>query len=374
MLKRIYIDNFRCLVNFDLSVDNINLFLGPNGSGKSTVFEALRKIQAFVTGDDKVNALFEPHDLTGWQTSPIQTFELEISGNGGIYKYEVAVRHDEASTRQGAAQVAYERLWFDHQPLLIFEAGEVRLYTDDHSEGPTYPADCLRSAVGSLPERGDNTRLIWFRERMGRFIIVQINPMMMAGESGREEAQLSAKMENFVSWYRHISQNQGKAFEITNALKEVWEGFDYFNLVNAGEKNRLLKLHFSSNSNGHQKIEYRFSNLSDGDRTLIALYSLTYYARSLDVTLCIDEPENFLALPQIQPWLTLLYDLCSDGELQALLISHHPMLINYFASFAGHWFNREHHTPLRVKPVREASRDDGGVPISDLVARGWLYE
>ena len=23
---------------------------------------------------------------------------------------------------------------------------------------------------------------------------------------------------------------------------------------------------------------------------------------------CIDEPENFLALPQVQPWLTLLYD------------------------------------------------------------------
>lgn len=89
---------------------------------------------------------------------------------------------------------------------------------------------------------------------------------------------------------------------------------------------------------------------------------------------CIDEPENFLALSQIQPWLTLLYDLCSDGELQALLISHHPMLINYLASFAGHWFNREHHTPLRVKPITEASDDDGGVPISDLVARGWLYE
>ena len=48
MLKRIYIDNFRCLVNFELNVDAINLFLGGNGSGKSTVFEALRKIQNFI--------------------------------------------------------------------------------------------------------------------------------------------------------------------------------------------------------------------------------------------------------------------------------------------------------------------------------------
>jgi len=75
MLKRIYIDNFRGLVDFDLSVDQINLFLGPNSSGKSTVFDALRKIQAFVIGDDKVSALFEPNDLTRWQSSPILDFK-----------------------------------------------------------------------------------------------------------------------------------------------------------------------------------------------------------------------------------------------------------------------------------------------------------
>ncbi len=49
MLKRIYIDNFRCLVNFELSVDSINLFLGPNGAGKSAVFDVLRAMQTFVT-------------------------------------------------------------------------------------------------------------------------------------------------------------------------------------------------------------------------------------------------------------------------------------------------------------------------------------
>ncbi|HAX75624.1 MAG TPA: ATPase, partial [Cyanobacteria bacterium UBA11372] len=59
MLKRVYIDNFRCLVNFELDVDAINLFLGYNGSGKSTVFEALHKIQAFVSGDSKVEGIFK---------------------------------------------------------------------------------------------------------------------------------------------------------------------------------------------------------------------------------------------------------------------------------------------------------------------------
>ena len=35
-------------------------------------------------------------------------------------------------------------------------------------------------------------------------------------------------------------------------------------------------------------------------------------------TLCLDEPENFLALPEIQPWLVALHDRCSGGEVQAL--------------------------------------------------------
>jgi hypothetical protein len=48
VLKRIYIDNYKSLVNFDLEFKKLNLFLGANGSGKSAVFEVLAAIQQFV--------------------------------------------------------------------------------------------------------------------------------------------------------------------------------------------------------------------------------------------------------------------------------------------------------------------------------------
>jgi predicted ATPase len=64
MLKRIYIDNFQCLVKFELSVDSINLFIGPNGAGKSTVFDVLWRIQAFVSGGGKVDAFFNSIQCT----------------------------------------------------------------------------------------------------------------------------------------------------------------------------------------------------------------------------------------------------------------------------------------------------------------------
>jgi len=37
MIKRLYVDNYKCLVNFDLKLDELSLLLGLNGSGKSSV-------------------------------------------------------------------------------------------------------------------------------------------------------------------------------------------------------------------------------------------------------------------------------------------------------------------------------------------------
>ena len=112
MLKRIYIDNFRCLVNFELTVGSINLLLGDNSAGKSTVFDVLRKIKAFVRGDAKVNDIFDSANCTRWQTSSIQSFELEIEGNKGTYKYELAIEY---LLEKSIGRVKYERLWFDKQ-------------------------------------------------------------------------------------------------------------------------------------------------------------------------------------------------------------------------------------------------------------------
>lgn len=69
MLTRIYIDNFRCLVNFEVKIgNNISLLLGGNGSGKTTVFNVLEKLQKFIIGNIRVSALFPSSDLTRWGT------------------------------------------------------------------------------------------------------------------------------------------------------------------------------------------------------------------------------------------------------------------------------------------------------------------
>lgn len=360
MLQRIFIDNYKCCVNFEVRFDSINLLLGDNGAGKSTVFETMRKIQALLGEGREIMDLFSVDSLTRWQTRDNQRFEVDVTGNGGDYRYELVIEHNR--TRQ-LSRIRSERLWFDNHLLIDFEGGNAQLYRDNYSEGPNYPFDWNRSAIGSLPSRDDNTKLTWFKNRFRRMLIVHINPMSIESQSEKESELLDVQCKNFASWYHFVSQNQGKAFEITNTLQNVIDGFKYFEFTKSGENERVLKVRIAQYS-------YRFDELSDGQRALIVLHTIVHFAQGQDYTLYIDEPENFVSLPEIQPWLSQLYDFALDNELQALLISHHPQLINYLANSAGILFDREGDSPTRVSRVNTKSN----LPISELVERGWIYE
>jgi predicted ATPase len=267
------------------------------------------------------------------------------------------------------ARVKSELLSYNEKPLLRFEQGEVHLYRDNHSEGPVYPFDWHLSAVSSIFARPDNKLLTWFKEQVSQIIVVQPIPALMTEISETEFDMPSYHLENFVSWYRQLSQDQGFAIELNNTLREVLPGFDVFKFEKSGDQYRF-KAHFR-NENKNESVCYGFGELSDGQRMLIVLYSLTLAAKMQHYTLCLDEPENFLALPEIQPWLVQLFDLCEQDEAQALLISHHPELIDYLlASPIGLWFERSGNMPTRVRPV--VAPDENGVPVSELIARGWL--
>jgi len=372
MLKRLYVNGFRSLVNFDTTFDRMTLYLGRNGCGKSSVFDVLFKIRQFVSQDGTVGGCFPFRDFTVWEDnkSSHQEFELEVEGNGGLYFYRLAVEH---SRERQLLRMAEERLTFDGKPLFEFsaETGEAQLYHDDFVAGPKYPFDWSRSGVGALQERRDSTRLTWFKRLLGRVIVVRPNPASMGAESREEVKSPSIDLRDFASWFRHLSQeNQRQVFQLTEKMAGVLDGFDSFKLAEAGES-RMLSVGFSHPSG---RVSFlKFHDLSDGERVLIALYALLTCQPDEPSTLCIDEPENFLALPEIQPWLDELDESLQSGDRQALLISHHPKLINFLALDAGRWLHRDTGGPTRERRITAAEADTG-LPVSELVARGWLVD
>ena len=374
MVKRIYVDNFRCLVNFELKLDRVNLLLGSNGTGKTTVFDVLHRLQEFVSGNAKVLAAFPSADLTSWQTSPTQRFEVELQVGPtsedpfgpASYGYSLVLEHD---TERRQAKVQSETLTIDGRTLFHFQEGTAELYHDDFTRGPQYPSDWTQSGVGVLQPRPDNKKLTRFRKEMQKTIIVGIQPALMTSESREEAAGLSQNMENFVSWFRYLSQEHtGALLAIFSELKRVLPGFSACNLKEAGEA-RVMKVLFDRPDGSGRPIPYDFNALSHGKRALIALYSLLFGLKDEGVSLFVDGPDNFVALREIQPWLTALTDLAGDGIEQAVLISHHPEIINYLAASSGRWFERESNVPARVsdKPTVTVAE----LTPAETIARGW---
>ena len=51
MIKSIWVDNFKSLVDFELKLAKFNCIVGLNGSGKSTVLQALDFVSQLMIGD-----------------------------------------------------------------------------------------------------------------------------------------------------------------------------------------------------------------------------------------------------------------------------------------------------------------------------------
>lgn len=369
MLNHIYVDNYKCFVNFECQPQSLQLMLGGNGSGKTSIFDVLETLRDFVCVGTESTTAFSTDTLTAWDTRPQQSFELGVAGNGGQYHYRLVIDHDRTGRRN---RIRTERVTFDQKPLYEFDGNDAHLYRDNSTAGPTFPFDWSRSAIPTIPERPDNRHLTWFRERLSRFYIFSPDPLRMAARSEAELERPDRALHQIVSWLRHLSQESVDTIaQLRDCLRdEVIEGLKNMKLEKTSETTRTLKFEFKFGTGGKSKpFGLSFEQLSTGQRSLVALFAILFAAINKDSTVCIDEPDNYVALNELQPWLTALRDRVEDEQGQCLLISHHPELINYLAARHGVLFRRDESGPTRAKTFEW--KGDEVIAPAELVARGW---
>lgn len=365
MIGRIYVDNFRRMVNFDLRLTEFTLLLGANGAGKSSVLDVVFGLREFLAGTAKVLDVFPSSSRTRWQDRAIQVFELDGALAAEPFEYRLEVEHEPARRR---ARVKTERLTTGGKPLFAFVQGEVQLYRDDHVAGPNFPASTAESALARVIPGKDNQRLTRFLEFMRRVLVCGFYPRAFAPESASEDSGLQRDGANFASWYRHmVQEHPDAAHAYVETLREIVEGFRNIRLERVGSEARAFMLAFGE---GKSRYELRLDELSDGQRALLALNALTQLTASEDYALFIDEPDNYLALAEIQPWLTGLADRCGSDVCQAILCSHHPEVIDYVGADRGILLEQEVSGVIKVRPLAEAV-PDGGAKLSEVIARGW---
>ena len=367
MLTRLYIDNFRCFVNFEHRPAKRELILGANGSGKSSFIEALLRLRLFVGKGERAGDLFLPDQRTRWLNQPEQTFELEARVLDCNYAYRLVIGR---SLSPLATWVASETVHADGKPIFEFVNGNVHLYTDQHERKVTYEFDAGRSALATIVEGNDNHKLSQFKAWVARLYCFKIDPFLMmeprAARAENEELTPYGDLRNTAPWYRHLVQDDPQQnAALIDSLRTCLDGFSLLKLEAAGQNIRLLVAEFGKN-------EFYFNELSDGQRCLICLYVILHFLIARGATVIIDEPDNFISLREIQPWLTAVTEAVEEGDGQVLLISHHPEVINQWAPGNGVQFVRDGAGPVRVEKFR--GDVDSCLDPAELIARGWDRE
>ncbi len=326
-----------------------------------------------IDGSD-VETAFAPSTRTRWDARPQQTFLIEGVIDGSQYQYRLVTENDD-----GKVRVYTETLIHDGEPLLQFADGEVHLYLDRRADRVAfYPFDRRRSALSTIDSRPGNEKIARFKQWLAALCAVRVDPYRMLARAEGEDPYPDQDFSNFAAWYRHMTQENGSGVdEAKKALRQVIEGFESLDLERAGQNVRVLKARFAPGSgvppsSPPLRLDFDFGELSDGQRTIVALYTLLHCAVTPDGTLILDEPDNFLALAEIQPWLFALTDRLDDENAQVILISHHPELINYFAAGDASRFVRVGSGPTLVEPFDP--KGSPGLSPAELVARGWDRE
>lgn len=369
MLKRLYIDNYRCLTNFECRFEQKQLILGPNGSGKTTLFDVLSLLRDFCAFGFQMEASFLGSTSTRWQRVPTQTFEMEVEGNDGHYLFRLIMDSWGHPVRP---RVVAEEVLHQGRHVFRFTNGEVQLFNDDYENKVSYPFDWHRSALATITERRENTKLSWFKHWLASMWFISPDPHQMGPLAEREAPAPTRNLSNFACWYRHLRQETDDQ-ELQSDLREVIPGCQSLDLKDLGMGNRFLAMKFvESIPNGQHPNFYNFGELSDGQRVLVGLYTLLHFAMKAGMSLFLDEPDNFISLAEIQPWFDKLSERIEDSGAQVVIISHHPEFLNRMGFHGGLLFDRLEGRHTRVRPFTDVA--ETGLTPAELVARGWEHE
>lgn len=368
MITRLYANNFRCLVAFETKFDSFGVLCGPNGAGKSAVFDALKMIRDLATGEailggDGPNDVKEL-EFTGWLDSSIQEFEITVHSTDHEFEYKL---HMEQVHGDVKPRIVKESATCDGTILFERDLNGVSFKRNDGSTS-SFPLDWRQAALGAIQPHGQLRDIEILQEALAKMLILRPNPRSMELESKGEARYPSLMMDNLLSWFRSMAQEQEWTDRLRDSIKDVWPDFTSFRQADTGINAKTLQLRFTSDQ-GRDAGLYSFHQLSDGERALLCLYMIRAALEFGRInTVFIDEPDNYVGLPELQPWVLAMRELL-NSEHQAILISHHPEILGSAGEDYGRYLWRDNHTsPTRIGPLRVPE----GLTAGEAIARGWI--
>lgn len=367
MITRVYVDNYRCFSAFELRPERMNLLMGLNGGGKTSLLAVLAGLTRNLRSGAALSAIFPASELTRWDKRTTQRFEVDVALGDRDYRYLLVLEQEPETSHTSLVE---EKVTCSGAVLFRYDNGHVHLHGNDGREGTSFPFRAARSFLPEIEVRPETRLLMDFLDYFGRTRVLKLLPGAISSQSGEESDSLDSDGSDFASWYRNLSQERpGDLHDLFSNLADVMPGFHSLALVGAGNQGRTRELIARFNSPTNGTYDVGFGELSDGQRVLVVLYALLLELREGTRLLLLDEPENYVGLTEIQPWLLALDEALGDTG-QLLLISHHPEVIDLLAAHQALVFERQGGGPVRA--VAASFDREGGLKASEQIARGFV--
>jgi energy-coupling factor transporter ATP-binding protein EcfA2 len=353
MVERLFIHNYKGFVNFEMRFGRIVLLVGRNGTGKSSLVDVLGWLASNVILNGDLND-FPPRDRFRLGDDPTQKFEIDVRLEGRVFTYSIEFSFDGQRPR-----VIREKLVADSQRLLRRDGNGLFLYDSDGIPG----WEEVRS--GTVPKVPAGPLIDQFRSWARGLCALRLRPRTV-NDYDREGPGLTKTGETFVGWYQYVSSRDPEASqEFLRAIRGAIPGLQSLRLKPMRE-GKLLEAEFGGKGDG-----FRLAQLSEGEVSLIVLYAVLHFCVRRSMTVALDEPDNYLGLAEIEPFLHALEDAVDENQGQVFLVSHHPEIYNRWASDP----ERCRHL-IRTEDGRFVAQpinwdEHSGLMPADVVARGW---
>lgn len=351
MLQRLYVNNFRCLENFELKTKEMPsiLLIGKNGSGKSTVAAVLKIFQSIGRGINRVGQLVESKDFAHGRADIPMRFEIEVLLAGCVYHYILALDLPENFKE---LRVLEEQLLVSGKPVYSRKAAQVTVLKSLQDREAQFFIDWHLVALPLIQEQSETDPLHIFKTWLARTVILAPIPSLMNGYSSGETLEPERNGSNLGEWLSGLLGRYPAAYTtIADYLRNVMPDIAEFRNDPIGKDAKSMNVYFAANS---ASFIVNFDDLSDGEKCFFLCAVVLAANKAYGPLFCFwDEPDNYLSLSEVGHFIQALRRSFQNGG-QIIVTSHNEEAIRKFAEENSWVLDRKSHLePTLIKLLED---------------------
>ncbi|MDS9398382.1 AAA family ATPase [Aphanizomenon flos-aquae NRERC-008] len=342
MLQRLYVNNFRCLENFELTMKEMSsaLLIGKNGVGKSTIAKALEILQSIARGTNRLRDLAKEPRLIGTKDFahgksdvPIR-LEIEVLLDNKLHKYVLALDLPENFKE---LRVFEEQFLVAGNPIYSRKAAQVTIHNNAQNKEAQFSVDWHLVAMPII----SNDSVDIFKNWLSQMIILAPIPSLMTGNSYSETLEPKRDGSDIGEWLSGILGRYPAAYrEIDKYLRDIMEDFQDFVNEIIGKDLKNLVVRFEKNK---ATLNVDFQDLSDGEKCFFLCALVLAANKFYGPIFCFwDEPDNYLSLSVVGDFIMSLRRSFKDNG-QIVVTSHNPEAIREFSYENTFFLDRKSH-------------------------------